>query len=206
MSQQIDQRLESLKDLIGYLLKDEQVESSLLLATRLISKLREAGVDLPPAVSTPFINSIPADEEPSYPGDREIERHIKSYVRWNAMAMVVKANRLYDGIGGHISTFASCVTLYEVGFNHFFRGPAEGRPPDIIYFQGHSSPGSMREPISSTESTPTICTIFARSWPKAAGFRLILIHTLCAISGNFLRFRWGWLRSCRFTRRASSAT
>jgi pyruvate dehydrogenase E1 component len=141
MSQQIDQRLESLRDLIGYLLKDEQRESNLLLATRLLNKLREAGIDLPRAVSTPFINSIPADEEPPYPGDWEIEKRIKSYVRWNAMAMVVKANRLHDGIGGHISTFASCVTLYEIGFNHFFRGPAEGRPADIIYFQGHSSPG-----------------------------------------------------------------
>jgi pyruvate dehydrogenase E1 component len=141
MSQQIDQKLESLKDLIGYLLKDEQRESSLLLATGLINKLREAGIELPPVLSTPFINSIHSEKEPPFPGNREIERRIKSYARWNAMAMVVKANRLHDGIGGHISTYASCVTLYEVGFNHFFRGPAKDRPADVIYFQGHASPG-----------------------------------------------------------------
>jgi len=94
------------------------------------------------SVSTPYVNTIPREAEPAYPGDRAIERRIKSYIRWNAMAMVVKANRIHDGIGGHISTYASCATLYEVGFNHFFRG-AEGKDPaDLIYFQGHASPGN----------------------------------------------------------------
>ena len=76
-----------------------------------------------------------------YPGSREIERRIKSLVRWNAMAMVVRANRIEDGIGGHISTFASSATLYEVAFNHFFRGRDNGDEGDMIYFQGHASPG-----------------------------------------------------------------
>jgi pyruvate dehydrogenase E1 component len=93
------------------------------------------------ALSTPYVNTIPADEEPPYPGDREIERRIKSQVRWNAMAMVVNANRIHHGIGGHISTYASAATLYEVGFNHFFHGGDGGRPADIVYFQGHASPG-----------------------------------------------------------------
>jgi pyruvate dehydrogenase E1 component len=92
--------------------------------------------------NTPYINTIPAEREPSYPGDREIERRIKSYIRWNAMAMVVKANRVQDGIGGHISTYASCATLYEVGFNHFFRGGEGSHPADMVFFQGHASPGN----------------------------------------------------------------
>ena len=87
------------------------------------------------------MNSIHASEEVPYPGSREIERRIKSLIRWNAMAMVVRANRLEDGIGGHISTFASSATLYEVGFNHFFHGRDDGTQGDMIFFQGHSSPG-----------------------------------------------------------------
>jgi pyruvate dehydrogenase E1 component len=99
------------------------------------------GVDLPFTANTPYINTIHPNDQVPYPGSREIERRIKSLVRWNAMAMVVRANRVEDGIGGHISTFASSATLYEVGFNHFFRGRDNGKEGDIIYFQGHGSPG-----------------------------------------------------------------
>jgi pyruvate dehydrogenase E1 component len=99
------------------------------------------GVRLPFSANTPYINSIPADDQPAYPGDRDMERRIKSLIRWNAMAMVVRANREEDGIGGHISTYQSIATLYEVGFNHFFRGRTETFPGDLVYFQGHSSPG-----------------------------------------------------------------
>ena len=94
------------------------------------------------SLNTPYINTIPPEKEPPYPGDREIERRIKSYIRWNAMAMVVKANRVHDGIGGHISTYASCATLYEVGFNHFFRGGEGRQAADMVFFQGHASPGN----------------------------------------------------------------
>ena len=100
-----------------------------------------AACKLPFTANTPYINTIHADEQVPYPGSREIERRIKSLVRWNAMAMVVRANRIEDGIGGHISTFASSATLYEVGFNHFFRGRDNGNEGDIVYFQGHASPG-----------------------------------------------------------------
>lgn len=93
-------------------------------------------------LNTPYINTIPVDRQPEYPGDREIERKLKSIIRWNAMAMVVKANRMHDGLGGHISTFASAATLYEVGFNHFFRGNGSGHEADLVYFQGHASPGN----------------------------------------------------------------
>jgi pyruvate dehydrogenase E1 component len=99
------------------------------------------GVKQPFTANTPYINTIPAAEQPPFPGSREIERRIKSLVRWNALAMVVKANKAEEGIGGHISTYASAATLYEVGFNHFFKGKGDDHDGDIIYFQGHAAPG-----------------------------------------------------------------
>lgn len=101
----------------------------------------EAGVELPFTANTPYVNTIPKDNEPKFPGGREIERRIKSLVRWNAMAMVVRANKLDPGIGGHISTYASAATLYEIAFNHFFRGKDNNSQGDQIYFQGHAAPG-----------------------------------------------------------------
>jgi len=95
-----------------------------------------------PSPTTPYVNTIPRHEQPPFPGDRALERRIKSLVRWNATAMVVRANRHEDGIGGHIATYASAATLYEVGFNHFFRGRGEsGFAGDLVFFQGHASPG-----------------------------------------------------------------
>jgi pyruvate dehydrogenase E1 component len=101
---------------------------------------QQSGVRIPFSANTAYINTIHADEQVPYPGSREVERRIKSLVRWNAMAMVVRANRHEDGIGGHISTYASAATLYEVAFNHFFRG-RDGHEGDMVYFQGHASPG-----------------------------------------------------------------
>ncbi len=99
------------------------------------------GVRLPFTANTPYINTIPPAEQPPYPGDLELEYRISSIIRWNAMAMVVKANRAEEGIGGHIASYASAATLYEVGFNHFFRGNGPDHQGDLVYFQGHSSPG-----------------------------------------------------------------
>jgi pyruvate dehydrogenase E1 component len=102
---------------------------------------QKAGVDLPFSANTPYINTIPVDKQPLFPGNRDIERRIKSMVRWNAMAMVVRANRDDRDIGGHISTYASAATLYEVALNHFIRGRGAGQRGDQVYFQGHASPG-----------------------------------------------------------------
>ncbi len=115
-------------------------------AGRLLRQLeihaRKHGVRLPFTANTPYVNSIAVDEQSPMPGSNEIERRIKSLVRWNALAMVVRANRQEDGIGGHISTFASAATLYEVGFNHFFQGRTESNVDgDLIFFQGHAAPG-----------------------------------------------------------------
>jgi pyruvate dehydrogenase E1 component len=102
---------------------------------------QKAGVRIPFSANTPHINTIPVGEEPPYPGSREIERRIKSIIRWNAMAMVVRANMIENGIGGHISTYASAATLYEVAFNHFLHGKSEHYDGDQVYFQGHAAPG-----------------------------------------------------------------
>ncbi|MBI4430504.1 MAG: pyruvate dehydrogenase (acetyl-transferring), homodimeric type [Candidatus Omnitrophica bacterium] len=133
---------EEIVNLIEVLLKSGNEEQIPLVFGKLQKRLEEAGIKLSRPVQTPYINTIPPEEDAAYPGDREIERRIKSYIRWNAMAMVVKANRVHDGIGGHISTYASLATLYEVGFNHFFRGGGNGLPKDLVYFQGHASPGN----------------------------------------------------------------
>jgi len=111
------------------------------LLRRLQADAQEKGVRFPYAANTPYINTIPVDRQAVFPGSRDIERRIKSIIRWNAMAMVVRANKESDGIGGHISTYASCATLFEVGFNHFFHARTPDHPGDTVYFQGHASPG-----------------------------------------------------------------
>ncbi|HNZ39236.1 MAG TPA: pyruvate dehydrogenase (acetyl-transferring), homodimeric type, partial [Candidatus Latescibacteria bacterium] len=108
-------------DSLYYVLRSGGPERVEGLLQMLQDEARIAGVDVPFSASTPHINTIPPEKQPPYPGSREIERRIKSLVRWNAMAMVVRANRASSSIGGHISTYASAATLYEVGFNHFFR-------------------------------------------------------------------------------------
>jgi pyruvate dehydrogenase E1 component len=111
------------------------------LVSTLLERARQLQVGTPATVSTPYVNSIPPEEEPFFPGDEDIERRIRRLIRWNAAVMVVKANQAADGIGGHLATFASSATLYEVGFNHFFRGKDDGLAGDHVYFQGHAAPG-----------------------------------------------------------------
>ena len=114
-------------------------------ASELLRKLRiysqKKGVEIPYTSNTPYVNTISLEDQPPYPGNYEIERAIRNIIRWNAMAMVVRANRISDDIGGHISTYASAATLYEIGFHHFFRAGDENWEGDMIYFQGHVSPG-----------------------------------------------------------------
>jgi pyruvate dehydrogenase E1 component len=107
----------------------------------LLDRAANFGVTAPLKLNTPYVNTIPADAEVPYPGDRAIERRIKSLIRWNAMAMVVRANKYDPNIGGHISTYASLATLTEVGLNHFFRARYGDQPGDFVYFQGHAAPG-----------------------------------------------------------------
>ena len=111
------------------------------LMARMVERATDRNVAVSGPVSTPYINTIPPEEQPPIPGDGNLERRIRKFLRWNAAVMVIRANRAADNIGGHLSTFASSATLYEVGFNHFFRGKADGTPGDHLYIQGHASPG-----------------------------------------------------------------
>ncbi len=111
------------------------------LLDRLVERGNTAGLSRPFSANTPYVNTIPLGRQPAYPGDLDLERRIRAILRWNAMAMVVRANRAFSGIGGHISTYASCASLYDVGFHHFFRAGTEDRAGDHIFFQGHASPG-----------------------------------------------------------------
>ncbi len=126
---------------LDYVYQSEGAERVQELIQRLRDRAHSYGVRIDYPGSTPYINTIPVSQQPPYPGDRVIERRIKSFIRWNAMAMVVRANRKSSGIGGHISTFGSAATLLEVAFNHFLRGHGDGHEGDIVYFQGHSAPG-----------------------------------------------------------------
>ncbi|MDO9635285.1 MAG: pyruvate dehydrogenase (acetyl-transferring), homodimeric type [Paludibacter sp.] len=126
---------------LDYVLQQWGPERVVELLRQLQVRAHKAGVELPFTANTPYINTITRAKQSPYPGNREIERLIKSVIRWNAMAMVVKANKNENGIGGHISTYASVATLLEVAFNHFFKGKGDGHDGDQIYFQGHAAPG-----------------------------------------------------------------
>lgn len=126
---------------LDYVLQQWGPDRVVELLRQLQVRAHKAGVELPFTANTPYINTISRSKQVPYPGNREIERLIKSVIRWNAMAMVVKANKNESGIGGHISTYASVATLLEVAFNHFFKGKGDGHDGDQIYFQGHAAPG-----------------------------------------------------------------
>ena len=128
-------------DSIDDALEEHGYERTRFLLEKLIDHAQTHGARLPFNTNTPYVNTILPTEQPEYPGDRKTERIIKSTVRWNAMAMVSKANKETPGIGGHISTYASAANLYEVAFNHFFKGDKHSDGPDLIFFQGHASPG-----------------------------------------------------------------
>ena len=139
------------------------------LLQQLQIRAHKAGVHIPFSANTPYINTIPREKQPPFPGNREIERRIKSLIRWNAMAMVVKANKMEEGIGGHISTYASAATLYEIGFNHFFKGKGEGYNGDQIYFQGHASPGIYARAYLEGRISKEQIQNFRREFAKGGG-------------------------------------
>jgi pyruvate dehydrogenase E1 component len=126
---------------IDSVLRVHGAERAQYLLDRVIDYTRRSGAYLPFKPNTAYVNTISAGQETPYPGDRALERRIEAYLRWNAMAMVVQANRQSSEYGGHIATYASAATLYEVGFNHFWRAPGDSHPGDMVYVQGHSAPG-----------------------------------------------------------------
>ena len=128
-------------DALVAVIEQEGVERAHFLLEQLIDKARRSGANLPFSANTAYVNTIAPQLEVHSPGDQELEDRIRSYIRWNAMAMVVKANRKSSELGGHIATFASAATLYDIGFNHFWHAPSETHGGDLIYFQGHAAPG-----------------------------------------------------------------
>ncbi len=128
-------------DALEAVLENEGVERAHFLLERLIDKARRSGAYLPYSAMTAYLNTIPVQQQERFPGDRAMERRIRSFVRWNAMAMVVQANRLSTELGGHISSFASVATLFDVGYNHFFHARSKDHGGDLVFIQGHSAPG-----------------------------------------------------------------
>lgn len=129
-------------DSLDALLESAGPERTRFIVARLLERSAEKKVGIPATVTTPYINTIPLDDQLPYPGNNEMEQRIRAYIRWNAAIMVIRANKKSDGLGGHLSTFASSATLYEVGYNWFFRGKDDiNSYGDQVYFQGHSSPG-----------------------------------------------------------------
>tara|TARA_B110000003_G_C16651504_1_gene534370 strand:- start:1519 stop:4173 length:2655 start_codon:yes stop_codon:yes gene_type:complete len=135
--QETQEWIESIEDA----LEEHGNERTRFLLETLVDYAQAKGARLPYNTNTPYLNTILPDQQPKYPGDKAIERKIKSVIRWNAMAMVTRANKNNTGIGGHISTYASAATLYEVAFNHFFKGLEHEEGQDLVFFQGHASPG-----------------------------------------------------------------
>jgi pyruvate dehydrogenase E1 component len=131
---------EWLEALDGVLRHDGHDRAEQLIA-ELLERARERGVPLDVGLNTPYVNTIPPEQEPEFPGDLELEHHIRAIVRWNAIATVLQANKESSELGGHLSSYQSAATLYEVGFNHFWRAPTDKNPGDLVYIQGHSSPG-----------------------------------------------------------------
>ena len=128
-------------DALDSVLENEGVERAHYLVGRMIRRARRKGAYLPYSANTAYLNTIPESREKKSPGNHELEHRIRSMVRWNAMAMVVQANHVDASLGGHIASFASAATLYDVGFNHFFHAPSENHGGDLVYIQGHSAPG-----------------------------------------------------------------
>lgn len=150
-------------------LRTQGAERVRFLISSLLKRAAESGAAFPPILNTPYVNTIPVSEQPPYPGDGTIEWRIRSLVRWNAMAMVVRANKKYPGIGGHISTFASAATLYEVAFNHFFRGKDEDRSGDQVYIQGHAAPGIYARAFLEGRLSLTQLENFRREMEQGGG-------------------------------------
>src|ERR1700680_4285996 len=126
---------------IDSVLRAQGPERAHFLLEKLVDFTRRSGTYLPFKPNTAYLNTISRAQEPDYPGDRSLERRNEAYIRWNALAMVVQANRQNSEYGGHLASYASAATLYEVGFNHFWRAPGDKHPGDLVYMQGHSSPG-----------------------------------------------------------------
>lgn len=157
------------RESIEYVIQNRGEKRTSQLLKELETYAYSAGVEIPFSANTPYINTIPLEKQPIFPGSIETEKRIRSLIRWNAMAMVVKANKEENGIGGHISTYASAATLYEVGFNHFFRARTDDHEGDTIYIQGHTAPGVYSRAFLEGRMTEDQLTNFRRELKEGGG-------------------------------------
>ena len=163
------------------------------ILSSVVRSARRKGAKLPFAANTAYVNTIPPEAQPPHPGNRAIEQRIRRYVRWNATAIVVKANKESSELGGHIASFQSAATLYDTGFMHFWHAATDSHGGDLIYLQGHSSPAFTPARLSRAASARSSFLISVR---RSEGRVCRPIRTLgsCRISGNFRPCRWAWDR------------
>ena len=154
---------------LDQVVKEEGETRARFLLFKLLKRARQLQVGLPPLTNTRYINSISPEQEPFFPGDEGLERRIRRLIRWNAVAMVLRANSQFAGIGGHLATYASAATLYEVGFNHFFRGKDGEGPGDQIFYQGHAAPGIYARAFLEGRLSETQLDHFRRETPPQDG-------------------------------------
>ena len=194
---------EWLDSLDGVISSQGKMRAQLLMA-KLITRARQQNVGVPASVSTPYINTIPPEEEAWFPGDMYLEKRIRRFIRWNVAVMVIKANKAADGIGGHLSTFASSAALYEVGFNHFFRGKDDGLPGDHVYIQGHAAPGIYARAYLEHRIGDEDLDRFRRE--IGGGLSSYPHPVSCRTSGNTRPSRWASVPSTRSTRPGTTST
>ncbi|BDZ66300.1 hypothetical protein GCM10025877_32380 [Agromyces mangrovi Wang et al. 2018] len=173
----------------------------------LLKRSKELHLGVPMVPTTDYLNTIAPENEPEFPGDEALERRYRAWIRWNAAMLVHRAQRPGIAVGGHISTYASSAALYEVGFNHFFRGQDHPGGGDQIYIQGHASPAPTRAPSSRAGSPPTSSTASARrSRTRRTGCPPTRTRVCSPSSGSSRPCRWGSARSTPSTRRNSTST
>ena len=158
-------------DALKGVLANEGPDRAHYLIERLIDVARKEGAYLPFSANTDYINTLPHDRQPKFPGDPNIEETIRNYARWNAMAMVVRANK-HTNVGGHIASYASAATLYDVGFNHFWHAASDTHGGDLVFVQGHSAPGIYARAFMLGRSPRTSSTISGRRSTARASRRI----------------------------------
>lgn len=181
-------------DSLDGLLENASSDRARYLMLRLLERASAKRVPLPSLTSTDFVNTIPTDQEPEFPGDEEIEKRYRRWMRWNAAVMVHRAQREGIGVGGHISTYAGAAPLYEVGYNHFFKGKDHPSGGDQVFFQGHASPGMYARAFLEGRLDEEDLDASARKSPVARTTACLPTHTQRAWtgSGNSLPYRWAW--------------
>ena len=169
------------------------------LLERVIERGRRVGAPPPDQGPTPYVNTIPTQLQEPFPGDLELEHRIRSAIRWNAMAMVLQANKESSELGGHIASFQSAATLYEVGFNHFWHAPSDTHGGDLVFIQGHSSPGIYARAYLEGRLSEDQLRRFRQELDdkgrfEARGSRRTRTRGSCRTSGSSRPCRWGWGR------------